>query len=93
MPYEQKQDALLDMCQHCREQLFSLKMAGSIVWDVSLEMIVDFNHLISEQPDDFDYKRDLKSPEKTKGWRGELLRTYTKDLKRKKATDLASGLK
>ena len=57
------------------------------------EMIVDFNHLISEQPDDFDYKRDLKSPEKTKGWRGELLRTYTKDLKRKKATDLASGLK
>ncbi len=57
------------------------------------EMVVDFNHLIDEQPEDFDYKRDLKSPEKTKTWRGELLRTYDKDLKRGKATNLADALK
>jgi len=57
------------------------------------EMLVDFNHLIDEQPEDFDYKRDLKSPEKTKSWRSEMLRTYAKDLKRGKATDLVLGLK
>lgn len=57
------------------------------------EIITDLNHLVGEQPEGFDYKRDLKSPEKTKSWRAELLRTHEKDMKRGKATSLDEGLK
>ena len=57
------------------------------------EVITDLNHLVGEQPEGFDYKRDLKSPEKTKSWRAELLRTHEKDMKRGKATSLDEGLK
>jgi hypothetical protein len=52
------------------------------------EVITDLNHLVGEQPEGFDYKRDLKSPEQTKAWRAELLRTHEKDMKRGKATSL-----
>ncbi|MER8550177.1 AIPR family protein [Mesorhizobium sp. M0684] len=56
------------------------------------EIINDLNHLVDDQSPDFDYKADLKSPEKTKAWRLELLRTYEKDVKRSKATSLVEYL-
>lgn len=56
------------------------------------EVINDLNHLVEDQGPDFDYKADLKSPEKTKTWKSELLRTYEKDVKRGKATSLAEFL-
>lgn len=56
------------------------------------EVINDLNHLVEDQGADFDYKADLKSPEKTKNWRAELLRTYEKDVKRDKATSFSEFL-
>jgi AIPR protein len=48
-------------------------------------IIVDLNYEIQEHGDNFDYKKDLKAPERVRFWRDAILRSYEKDLKKGKA--------
>jgi hypothetical protein len=56
-------------------------------------VIVDLNYEVAELGDDFDYKSDLKSPVKVKEYMDKLMKSYEKDVARKKAPTLVSLLK
>ncbi len=56
------------------------------VGDVISDLVIDFNYEIGEEGDVLDYKRDLKSPERVRGWRNRLLSSYEKELKKGKAS-------
>jgi hypothetical protein len=49
-------------------------------------LIVDLNYEVNERIDDFDYKKDFKSPESIRDWRETLIRSYEKDFRRDKAS-------
>ncbi len=59
-------------------------------------IIIDLDYEVEEQLESFDYKGDLKSPGKVRELRNLLLRSYEKDVKKKKAEtigDLFKGSK
>jgi len=56
-------------------------------------IVVDLNYEVKEIGDEFDYKSDLKSPAKVKDYMDRLLKSYEKDVARKKAPTLAELLK
>lgn len=53
-------------------------------------VIVDLNYEVKELGEQFDYKGDLKSPVKLRELRAKLLRSFEKDVARKKADSLAA---
>ena len=55
-------------------------------------IVVDLNLEVKERGDEFDYKSDLKSPQKTAQFANKLLSTYKKDVIRKKASTIAQSL-
>ena len=60
--------------------------------DIVVGLVVDLNYEIKAVGDNFDYKRELKSPESVKEWRLKLLRTYEKDFLRGKASGFGAQL-
>lgn len=60
--------------------------------DILKSIIVDLNYEVEDMAENFDYKGDLKSPNKIKELRDKLLRSYTKDVTRGKTNSLASML-
>ena len=52
-------------------------------------VVIDLNFEVEDMGDQFDYKGDLKSPHKIKDLRSKLLRSYEKDVARKKSDSLA----
>ena len=58
------------------------------VEEVLKSIIIDLNYAVEDLGQEFDYKRDLKSPSKTKELRKSLLRDYEKDIARKKASSI-----
>ena len=52
-------------------------------------VVIDLNYEVKDMGDQFDYKGDLKSPHKIKDLRSKLLRSYEKDVARKKSDSLA----
>lgn len=55
-------------------------------------VIVDLNYEVKELGESFDYKGDLKSPNKIRELRNRLLRSYEKDVARKKEAALGELL-
>ena len=55
-------------------------------------VIIDLNYEVDDLGEKFDYKSDLKSPSKTRELEGKLLRSYEKDIARKKAPALCELL-
>jgi hypothetical protein len=55
-------------------------------------VVVDLNYEVAALGDDFDYKSDLKSPVKVKEYMDLLMKSYEKDVARKKAPTLADLL-
>lgn len=55
-------------------------------------MIIDLNYEVKQKGDSFDYKGDLKSPTKIRELRGELLRSYEKEIAKGKATRISDAL-
>jgi hypothetical protein len=55
-------------------------------------IIVDLNYEVTDLGDNFDYKGDLKSPNKIKQLRDKLLRSYAKDVTRNKTSSLSELL-
>ena len=53
--------------------------------DILGSIVIDLNYEVEEMGDQFDYKGDLKSPNKIKNLRTKLLRSYEKDVARGKA--------
>lgn len=47
-------------------------------------LVIDLNYEVDEV-EDFDYKKEFKSPDSVDKWRGKLLRSYDKDFNRGKA--------
>jgi hypothetical protein len=60
--------------------------------EVLKSIIVDLNYEIADMGDAFDYKGDLKSPNKIRELRTKLLRSYEKDVARGKALSLGKLL-
>lgn len=58
------------------------------VEEILRSIVVDLNFEVQERGDQFDYKSDLKSPNKIRELRAALLRSYEKDVARKKAPSL-----
>jgi AIPR protein len=56
------------------------------VSEVLKTLVVDLNYEVKELGDSFDYKGDLKSPNKIAELRGKLLTSYKKDVARDKAS-------
>ena len=52
-------------------------------------LIVDLNYEVESAGELFDYKKDLKSPERVKHWRERLLKSFEKDVRRGKAVDFS----
>ena len=55
-------------------------------------VIIDLNYEVDDLGENFDYKSDLKSPSKIRELEGKLLRSYQKDIARKKAPALCELL-
>ena len=55
-------------------------------------VIIDLNYEVDDLGEKFDYKSDLKSPSKIRELEGKLLRSYEKDIARKKAPALCELL-
>jgi hypothetical protein len=55
-------------------------------------IVVDLNLEVDERGDEFDYKSDLKSPQKVASLANKLFSTYQKDVKRKKALTITQAL-
>lgn len=53
------------------------------------DIIVDLNYEVDSEGEDFDYKREFKSPERVRAWKDRLMRSYEKDLKRGKTVDFS----
>lgn len=53
-------------------------------------IVIDLNYEVEDLGDQFDYKGDLKSPNKIRDLRSKLLRSYEKDVARNKAESLSS---
>lgn len=53
-------------------------------------LIVDLNYEVRDAGEQFDYKGDLKSPSKVRDLRNKLLRSYEKDVARKKCEPLSA---
>lgn len=62
------------------------------VSDILKTIIVDLNYEVIEMGESFDYKGDLKSPNKVADLRGKLLTSYKKDVARGKAASFGSLL-
>lgn len=60
--------------------------------EILSSLIVDLNYEVTDMGDSFDYKGDLKSPTKIRELRAKLLRSYEKDVARKKASSLTELL-
>ena len=56
-------------------------------------MVVDLNYEVAELGDQFDYKSDFKSPAKVKEYMDALMKSYEKDVARKKAPLLSDLVK
>lgn len=56
-------------------------------------LIIDLNYEVQDLGDQFDYKGDFKSPTKIRELRAKLLRSYEKDVARKKADSFEDHLK
>lgn len=55
-------------------------------------MIIDLNYEVKQRGDSFDYKGDLKSPVKVRELRGELLKSYEKELAKGKMKPVSVSL-
>jgi len=60
-----------------------------VIEEIMRSIVVDLNFEVDERGDQFDYKGDLKSPNKIRELRAALLRSYEKDVARKKAPSLS----
>ncbi|MGZ4981597.1 MAG: AIPR family protein [Methylobacter sp.] len=57
--------------------------------EILRSIVIDLNYEVEDLRDQFDYKGDLKSPNKIRELRSKLLRSYEKDIARNKAKSLA----
>jgi len=64
---------------------------GSIK-EALISMIIDLNYEVKQRGDSFDYKGDLKSSVKVRELRGELLKSYEKDLAKGKTVPVYLSL-
>lgn len=64
----------------------------SAVKEVLISMIIDLNYEVKQRGDSFDYKGDLKSPVKVRELRGELLKSYEKELAKGKMRPVSVAL-
>ena len=62
------------------------------VSEVLKTLVVDLNYEVEEMGDGFDYKGDLKSPNKIAELRGKLITSYKKDVARDKAASFGALL-
>jgi hypothetical protein len=64
----------------------------SSVEEALQSMIIDLNYEVRQRGESFDYKGDLKSPAKVRELRGELLKSYEKELAKGKMKPVSSVL-